>query len=438
MSHYDVLGLPVGASAAAIRKAYRQRAKHEHPDKGGSDEQFQKLQQAYEVLADAGSRQQYDQSVMQERERRRRQAEARKQEEERLAKQAADRARFIAQQRQRMVEQEKAEAALRRVDGWAAQPSPVLGSQSPGRQAGRFHQRGPVAGRARSAGAARQPGAGRGVGRGEMGSRSTRGYVGPTAHERSRYGYAQEAAPGQPQSSGVYSGVTGMDSSKASAYASQPESEPEAVLFGSLEGRCYHKRHDCTELQMSSSVRTGTAYYFTVTEHKSRCPYCCASTETPEPSGGSFTAETHRGYSGPTPEQAQEYLRRKLARQQEEERHARVARDRSRYVGPTAQERARYGYVDAQPSSGSSSSTAQHANSPAPSGQRSSNSGVERVVHGMSNIHTTLYGGKLAASSPTRTTLHPLAAMAGVGKGKSPAWDHAGMHRAHPTGFAFV
>ena len=47
MSHYEVLGLPVGASAAAIRKAYRQRAKHEHPDKGGSDEQFQKLQQAY-------------------------------------------------------------------------------------------------------------------------------------------------------------------------------------------------------------------------------------------------------------------------------------------------------------------------------------------------------------------------------------------------------
>jgi curved DNA-binding protein CbpA len=437
MSHYEVLGLPAGASAAAIRKAYRQRAKHEHPDKGGSDEQFQKLQQAYEVLANAGSRQQYDQTVMQERERRRRQAEARKQEEERLAKQAEDRARFIAQQRQRMVEQEKAEAALRRVDGWAAQPSPVLGSQSPSRQTGRLHQRGPAAGRARSAGSARQPGAGRGIGRGEMGSRSTRGYVGPTAHERARYGYSDEAPPRPTQSSGVYSGVTGMDSSKASANASQPEPEPEPVLFGSLEGRCYHKRHDCTELQMSSSVRTGTAYYFTVTEHKSRCPYCCASTETSEPSGGTAAGETRSGYSGPTPQHAQEYLRRKLARQQEEERHARVARERARYVGPTAQERARYGYSDAQQSSGISG-TAQHASSPAASGQRSTKSGVERVVHGMSNIHTTLYGAKLAGSSPARTTLHPLAAMAGAGISKAPAWDHTGMHRPHPTGFTFV
>ena len=138
-THYDVLGLQQDATAAGIRKAYRQRAKHEHPDKGGSDEQFQRLQQAYEVLADAGSRQQYDRTVLQQRESLRRQAAARKQEEERMAKQAAERARFVVQQRQRMMEQEKAEAALRRVDGWAAQPSPALGGQSP---ASRGRQRG--------------------------------------------------------------------------------------------------------------------------------------------------------------------------------------------------------------------------------------------------------------------------------------------------------
>ena len=276
MSHYEVLGVPVGASAAAIRQAYRQRAKREHPDKGGSDEQFQKLQQAYEALADTDNRRQYDQTIMQERERRRRQAEARKQEEERLAKQAADRARFVAQQRQRMVEQEKAEAALRRVDGWAKQPSPALGSESPGHH-GRAHQRGSVPGRARSAGAARQPGAGRGMGRGDTGGRSRGGYAGPTAHERSRYGYADQVPPSRQyqQHSGVYAGVTGMDSSDASAYAGQQDAE--AVLFGSLEGRYYHKRHDCTELQVTplrhSSLSLPLAYSLFV-RHCSCLPVC--------------------------------------------------------------------------------------------------------------------------------------------------------------------
>ena len=72
VSHYEVLGLSVEASAAAIRKAYRERAKCEHPDKGGSDKQFQRLQQAYEVLADTGSRRQYDLTVQQHREQQRR------------------------------------------------------------------------------------------------------------------------------------------------------------------------------------------------------------------------------------------------------------------------------------------------------------------------------------------------------------------------------
>jgi curved DNA-binding protein CbpA len=111
-THYDVLGLQQDATAAGIRKAYRQRAKHEHPDKGGSDEQFQRLQQAYEVLADAGSRQQYDRTVLRQREHQRRRVAEWKRKAERQAKQAAERARFVLQQRQRLLEQERAEAAL--------------------------------------------------------------------------------------------------------------------------------------------------------------------------------------------------------------------------------------------------------------------------------------------------------------------------------------
>ena len=51
----------------------------------------------------------------------------------------------------------------------------------------------------------------------------------------------------------------------------------------------------------------------------------------------------------------------------------------------------------------------------------------------MSNIHSTLYGGKV--NSPARTTtLHPLAAMASVGL--SNAWDH--QPRATAAAFTFV
>jgi hypothetical protein len=176
-------------------------------------------------------------------------------------------------------------------------------------------------------------------------------------------------------------------------------------------------------------VRTGTVLYFVATEHKSRCPVCCGAAECPEPSRGGSAGETRSGYGGPTPEEAQEYRRRQLARKQEEERQARAAAARARYVGPTAQERARYGYSDSRPSSGAP----QHASSPAGSGPRSAQSGVERVVHGMSNVHSALYGGKV--SSPARaSTLHPLAAMASVGM--STAWDR--QPRAPAAAFTFV
>ena len=52
-----------------------------------------------------GGRWQYDRTVLQQREQRRRQAEARKREQERLAKQALQRAQFVAQKRQRMMRQ---------------------------------------------------------------------------------------------------------------------------------------------------------------------------------------------------------------------------------------------------------------------------------------------------------------------------------------------
>lgn len=47
---FKILGLPLCASQDEIRKAYKRLALIHHPDKGGSKEHFQALQNAYEIL----------------------------------------------------------------------------------------------------------------------------------------------------------------------------------------------------------------------------------------------------------------------------------------------------------------------------------------------------------------------------------------------------
>ncbi len=60
MSHYETLGVDENATADQIKKAYRERAKYAHPDKGGKQADFEPLVQAYEVLKDPVRRQLYD------------------------------------------------------------------------------------------------------------------------------------------------------------------------------------------------------------------------------------------------------------------------------------------------------------------------------------------------------------------------------------------
>ena len=61
---YSLLGVPRDASAEAIKKAYLQKARIEHPDKNpgdaGAHERFQALGRAYSVLRDAEKRSAYD------------------------------------------------------------------------------------------------------------------------------------------------------------------------------------------------------------------------------------------------------------------------------------------------------------------------------------------------------------------------------------------
>ena len=60
MDHYQTLGVSPQADEKEIKKAYRKLAGKHHPDKGGDENEFKKIQQAYETLSDPAKRQQYD------------------------------------------------------------------------------------------------------------------------------------------------------------------------------------------------------------------------------------------------------------------------------------------------------------------------------------------------------------------------------------------
>jgi DnaJ-class molecular chaperone len=61
--HYTALGLSSAATLADIKKAFRQKASLHHPDRSSAVDaaaQFRAVQEAYDVLSDAGKRQAYD------------------------------------------------------------------------------------------------------------------------------------------------------------------------------------------------------------------------------------------------------------------------------------------------------------------------------------------------------------------------------------------
>lgn len=59
---YSVLGVSENATQDDIKKSFRKLAKENHPDKGGDENKFKQINEAYETLSDEGKRSQYDNS----------------------------------------------------------------------------------------------------------------------------------------------------------------------------------------------------------------------------------------------------------------------------------------------------------------------------------------------------------------------------------------
>ena len=62
MNYYKILGVPKDATAAQIKKAFRDLSKEHHPDKGGDAEKFNTIKEAYDVLSDPAKRQEFDET----------------------------------------------------------------------------------------------------------------------------------------------------------------------------------------------------------------------------------------------------------------------------------------------------------------------------------------------------------------------------------------
>lgn len=59
-NYYQILGVDENASQEDIKKTYRKLAMEHHPDKGGDEEKFKKISEAYDILGDENKKIQYD------------------------------------------------------------------------------------------------------------------------------------------------------------------------------------------------------------------------------------------------------------------------------------------------------------------------------------------------------------------------------------------
>lgn len=60
-NYYDILGVPEDASSDQIKRAFKDIAKKEHPDRGGNEAKFKEANEAYDTLKNTQKRHDYDQ-----------------------------------------------------------------------------------------------------------------------------------------------------------------------------------------------------------------------------------------------------------------------------------------------------------------------------------------------------------------------------------------
>ena len=57
---YGLLEIDKSADDSTLKKAYRKMAVKHHPDKGGDEQKFKDISEAYEILSDSNKRKTYD------------------------------------------------------------------------------------------------------------------------------------------------------------------------------------------------------------------------------------------------------------------------------------------------------------------------------------------------------------------------------------------
>ena len=60
---FDLLSIALDSSKEKIKKAFREKAKKMHPDKGGNQEDFNQIVKAYEILSDDEKKDNYDKGI---------------------------------------------------------------------------------------------------------------------------------------------------------------------------------------------------------------------------------------------------------------------------------------------------------------------------------------------------------------------------------------